>query len=437
MHAFKIILPFVSFLLFLSACVKDHPPMGNSVSSHSAEVVDKWITLQLRLIRNSTGIPNHSFGRQYAYSGIAALEAVAPGLPPGMRKHRAWNGLTGLPVAFHNIKMYYPASVNVALATMNRYLFPNASAADKSAIDSLEAALNQSFESKAQPAIIQKSREFGKAVAEAVYQWSEGDGYKNANAPYTPPTGPGLWAPTPPNNLAALTPFWGNNRTVVAGSISGAELPAPTPYSSEMSSPFYNIAKQVHGVSTVLTDDQKAMATFWRDVPGVSSPGHWLSILQQVMQQKKSKLDKAVIAYALTGAAINDAVIICWKMKYKYNLLRPITYIREMMGYGNWSSLLGTPNHPEYPSGHSSLSGAAAKAFELLFGNSGSFTDHTYDYMGLSPRTYSSYNAIGYEAGISRLYGGIHYQIAIDAGLWQGKKVTLNIFGEDDQVSLK
>jgi hypothetical protein len=177
-----------------------------------------------------------------------------------------------------------------------------------------------------------------------------------------------------------------------------------------------------------LTDEQKAMATFWRDVPGVTSPGHWLSIVRQAARQTKASLEKAAVAYAATGCSANDALITCWKAKYKYNLVRPITYIRNVMLISSWLSHLTTPAHPEYPSAHAVLSIAAGDAMQRVFGNVGSFTDHTYDYLGFAPRTYPSFIAIGEEAGNSRLYAGIHYQPSIDVGFAQGKKVTANIF---------
>jgi membrane-associated phospholipid phosphatase len=134
------------------------------------------------------------------------------------------------------------------------------------------------------------------------------------------------------------------------------------------------------------------------------------------------------LAYALTGAAVNDGLIGCFQVKYQYNLVRPITYIRETMGYANWNAVLATPAHPEYPSAHSALSAGAAYVFEKIFGKLPSFTDHTYDYLGFAPRTYTSFAAIAKEAGQSRLYGGIHYQLSIDAGLSQGRKIGENIF---------
>lgn len=414
--------------MVLVACSKNNSPHNGQASQYSSEVLDKWISMQIRLMKNATGIPNQAFSRHFAYAGITAIESIGPGVSQHAKKYRKWNGLTGLPVSSHFNNFYYPANVNAAMASINRLLFPNASVADKAAIDSLEHVLRQGFLALKPSNVINSSEAFGKAVANAVYNWAETDGYKNAGNSYTPPTGPGLWKPTPPAMSAASLPYTGLNRTVIAGSINNTMPGAPYAYSTDASSAFYQMVKQVYDVSQTLTPEQTSMATFWRDVPGATSPGHWLSIVQQVVKQTNSRLDKAAIAYALTGSAVNDALITCWKAKFHYSLVRPITYIREVMGFNTWNSYLGNPPHPEYPSAHSSLSAAAADVLERLFGNIGTFTDHTYDYLGLAPRTYSTLTAIGAEAGQSRLYAGIHYQASIDSGLAQGRKVSKNIF---------
>ncbi len=399
-----------------------------NASSYSADVIDKWITMQLRLMRDATGIANVAFSRYYAYSGIAALESLTPALPQKNALSKKWNGLTGLPTIESPKNYFWPASVNTALASMNRNIFTTASSIDKAAIDSLESALNTSF--LATKNAITRSNAFGKSVADAVFNWSETDGYKNASSSYTPPVGAGLWVPTPPALAAASTPYWGNNRFIVAGSGLNTQPDAPIAYSEDPSSSFFQMAKQVYDASQVLTADQTNMAFFWRDIPGVTSPGHWLSILQQVLAQTNSQLDKAALAYAVTGVCLSDACISCWQTKYNDNLVRPITYIRNVMGFTTWNSLLTTPAHPEYSSAHAVLSAATADAFTTLFGNIGSFTDHTYDYMGFPSRTYSSFTAIGVDAGNSRLYAGIHYQPSIDTGLIQGRKVTANILAK-------
>jgi hypothetical protein len=414
-----------------SSCTKQNEAnfkvnQGNHAGNYSSEVLDKWMTMQIRLMRNATGIPNQAFSRHFAYAGVAAFEAISPGVPPLNRMLKI-NGLTSLPVASPAVHYYLPANVNAALAAINRSMFPNANHSDKTAIDSLENALKQEFLTSRSLSVINASEKFGQDVATAVFQWSESDGYKTAGAPYSPPAGPGLWVPTAPAFANASTPYWGNLRPIIKGSTNNTEIPAPLPYSTDPNSGFYKMVKHVYDVSQTLTDAQKEMAVFWRDVPGVTSPGHWLSILQQAISKTNASLEKAAIAYALTGAAINDGLIACWKMKYHHNLIRPISFIRDVMGHGSWSTLLGTPPHPEYPSAHAVLSVAAGEVMDKIFSSVQGFTDNTYNYLGMAPRNYPSFSAIGHEAAQSRLYAGIHYQQGIDAGIWQGKKVSENI----------
>ncbi len=401
--------------------------LNKNASQFSSDVIDKWITMQLRLDRDAVGIPNVAFFRYYAYSGVAAFAAVAPGTNVGASFSGKLNRLTNLPQANALSLLYWPASVNTALAFMNRSIFTTASVADKAAIDSLETALNNSFLSKSNPAVIALSNAFGKEIATAVFNWSETDGYKNASNPYTPPVGKGLWVPTPPSFAPASTPYWGNNRPIIAGDIDNTQPGAPIAYSEDPNSAFYKMVNHVYTVSKHLTPSDSAQALFWRDLPGVTAAGHWLSILQQVLKQTNTKLDKAAFAYAITGVCLSDAAISCWQTKYHYNELRPITYIHNIIKDATWNSLLTTPAHPEYSSAHCATSGAAAKALTAIFGDIGSFTDHTYDYLGFAPRTYSSFHAIGEDVAQARVLAGIHYRPSCDTGLIQGRKVTANI----------
>lgn len=418
-------------IALLSACNKTNEPISQvkggpyQPSSFSAEVIEKWMAMQVRLMKNAAGIPNQAFSRHYVYSGIAALESIAPSLPASGAWTKKWNGLSGLPQAEPAKSYYWPANVNAALAAINRSMFPNASPADLAAVDSLENILHQGFLAHHDPSVVAASALFGKNVADAVYAWAQTDGHQHASDPYTIPVGPGLWVPT--SAAGPSTPYWGNNRPVITSSIVNTQPAAPISYSTEVNSPFYNMVAEVYEASQNLTPDQKAMAMFWRDVPGVTSPGHWLNILRQTVLQTNTSLAKAALAYALTGAAIHDGLISCWKTKYHFSLVRPVTYIRDVMGHTGWDTYLSTPPHPEYSSAHAVLSTAAAEVFEKLFGNIGSFTDHTFDYMGLASRTYSSFAAIGREASESRFYAGIHYRPSIEAGILQGKKVAGNI----------
>ena len=195
----------------------------------SSEPVLKWIDMQLRLIRTTSIAPPMMHARFYGYIGLALYEAVVPGMP-------AYQSLSGqlsmpsMPTTEPGFAYHWPTSANAALAYMNRNFFSTTSAANKASIDSLENALNAAFQQETNPAVFSRSVNFGKAVAQAVFNWAQTDGFNASNPVYTPPglqpnAPAGLWVPTPPNFPGAAGPYWGNNRTIVPGSLEGSAPP--------------------------------------------------------------------------------------------------------------------------------------------------------------------------------------------------------------------
>ncbi len=400
---------------------------GPHASTYDATVANTWMKLQVRIMATTSGIPNVAFSRQYVYSSIALYESVLPGMPSYQTLVGQLTSLPAMPPVTSNLEYHWASSANAALASIIKHMFPTTSAANIYSIDSLESAFNIQFAPTSNAAILARSVNFGKAVAQTVYDWSLTDGSNHASDPYTPLVGPGLWVPTPPAFAAASTPYWGNVRRMVSASGSNAQAAAPIAYSETVGSDFYNMVKEVYDVSQTLTSEQTAMAIFWRDLPGVSTPGHYLNILEQALETQHPSLEIAAMAYALCSITVYDAAISTWESKYTFNLVRPITYIRNVLGHPSWNSLLTTPAHPEYTSAHASLSAANADALESIFGANYSFTDHTHDYLGIAPRSFSSFRACGEDAANSRLYAGIHYQRSIDLGLIQGRTIAQNI----------
>ena len=402
-------------------------------SSYSSDVLDKWMAMQIRLMSTTIASFNGPFVRIYAYSGLAAYESVSPGISKKssfLITASALNKLPTMPEIDPAKNYYWPTSLNAAMATMNRFMFPTTSPANKSAIDSLENELKTIFSTETDPATIERSISFGKNIAQKIFAWAETDGSQQANRPYNPPSGPGKWIPTPPAFAKAVTPYWGNLRTMVIGSIINTQPPAPPPYSEDTASEFYKMIKEVYDVDQHLTPEQKDIILFWRDInPGITAPGHWLNILRQVFQKEKNniRLDKAAFVYALTGVALNDAWISCWKTRYEYNLIRPVTYIQNVMGKSEWLPLLSTPPHPEYTSGFACMAGAVCESLTAVFGNNYQMTDHTYDSYGMKPRSFDSFLAMAKEAGDSKFYSGIHYELSVNVGMKQGIDVAKNI----------
>ncbi len=404
---------------------------GAPTPSYSSEVLQKWMAIQIRLMSTTMANFNGPFVRIYAYTGIAAYFSVYEGIPKGSP---SWfstarlNNFPALPKIEATKSIHWPSSANAALAYMNRTMFAFTNPSNRFAVDSLENSLRTSFEKEGDTAGYAASAAYGRMVAQTIFYWAEADGYRNADAPFDPPKGPGSWVPTAPSFAKALTPYWGNLRTTVTGSNENTQPLPPPPYSEESGSEFYKMVMQVYNISQNLTPDQKNIGFFWKDInPGVTAPGHWLSVLRQVLILENPKLDKAAFAYCISGMALNDAWISSWKTRYTYNVMRPITYIREVMGHQDWLPLIGTPPHPEYPSGFATMAGAISEALTLVFGEEYAITDHTYDHLGMTPRKFNSFREMAKEAGNSKFYGGIHYQFSVDIGLQQGKEVTQNI----------
>jgi hypothetical protein len=211
---------------------------------------------------------------------------------------------------------------------------------------------------------------------------------------------------------------------------------APPAYSEDPDSAFYAEAMEVHDTTQSLTPEQEQIALFWADNGGETSTpvGHSVSILAQILEQENATLALAAEAYAKMGIAVADAIIGCWQSKFEYNLLRPVTYIQAVEDE-NWMPLLNTPPFPEYPSGHSVQSGAAAEVLTELFGEDYAFTDHTHDERGFTPREFASFSEFAAEAALSRLYGGIHFRAAIEQGLVQGECIGQQVISLDFRVS--
>jgi hypothetical protein len=436
---------FISITFLLISCQKENSlatreetAIGlnarNSTQGHlqqtktfSSNVAIEWLNMQVMQMRGYPGIVgNAAYSRHYAYSGIALYEAVVPGMPAYQSIASQLNGLSGLPKTKPGAPYHWAASANAALAYMNKKLFPGASVENKAKMDALEAHLLAQYSNEVDAVTIERSVEFGKAVAKVIFDWSETDGHQNINNSYSSPAGKSggiYWTAPNPMPVHSL-PYIGNLRRMVPGSGDGAELPPP-PYDD-----LTNMTLEVMNAKPAPGTNGYHMAFWWRDFPGTSTPGHYVSILRQVLQKEQPSLDVAALAYALGGIIDVDITISTWQDKYKYLLARPFNY-DDVIGQP-FTALLGAP-HPEYPAGHATLSSANAEAMTVIFGEDYSFTDSTFYGMALpngttlEPRHYSSFREAGEEAGWSRLYGGIHYRVSIERGFWQGRKVAHNI----------
>ncbi len=396
------------------ATLERHAPTGQ----YNAVVPLDWFGLVNRLSASERLTPPVA-SRILGYAGVTLYEAVVGGMPGYRSLAGQINNVRFVPEAHGNL--HWPTVANNALGTLLKGLFKEFSPSAEGALESLQNDYNYRFKAEISRELFFRSALHGKLVGAAILAQSRRDGYAELhNCSYTPPTGPGLWVPTPPAFAPALEPCWGQLRPFVLRSGEVCDPGPPPAYSEDPNSACFLEAQEVHDTGNNLTQEQKDIALFWADGAGtLTPPGHSISILSQIIREKNLKLDGAAEAYAKVGMAAADAFIACWNSKFRYNLLRPITYIRSLID-PNWTPLIATPPFPEYTSGHSAQSSAAAQVLTDLFGEL-AFTDHTHDARGLSSRSFDSFFDAAEEAAISRLYGGIHYRAAIENGIEQGK----------------
>lgn len=287
--------------------------------------------------------------------------------------------------------------------------------------------------------VLQDSKKYGEVVAAHIAAWAKEDQYKETrSAPkYTLVTGdPSRWIPTPPMYKEALEPHWQTIRPfAVDSSAQFTMLPFPK-YSPDKNSPFYKDLMETYSIGKNLSEEQKAIALFWDDnafalqvhghamfgVKKVTPGGHWMNIAAVAIRQKKRSVAEATESFARVAIAISDGFITCWYGKFATNRVRPETVINRELDE-KWMPFLQTPPFPEYPSGHSTISRAAAEILTQLHGESFAFKDTTNVRYGNKARSFTSFRQAADEASISRVYGGIHYRTGTDGGADLGKQV--------------
>ena len=419
--------------------------------------------------------------RLYAYSTIglyAGLSAADNSMPSLEGK---LNGIPKLPrsdgKAAYDPTLTLIATQQVLLDTLFADALPTTKSSLSTFLDSLkQARLALSIGSAEQ----QRSDSLGRLTALAIIGWSHTDGFDGSRGKkYVIPVGRGLWvndstAPVytpqsisgitqlvvpgnpanaagsgggsdrglildrqkragkttlPAVNMAGVTePYWGSLRPFAIATWN--ECPAaPAPdYDDKPGTAMYQEVKHVYDVSKTLTPEQRTIVLYWADNGGETGTpvGHWLSIAGQLISERNLSAEQAARTLMAVGVSMADAFIAAWGYKFEKNVVRPRTYIRAVIDK-NWEPMIPTPPFPEWVSGHSTTSAAAAEALGGMM-ESRAFVDSTALTIGHDVRKFESFRAAADEAGLSRIYGGIHYQVSnlsgAAAGRCIGKKVV-------------
>lgn len=399
------------------------------------QVLYAWYDLSLELVRHTATYTPPVASRAFAYLGLTAFEAVASGSSTITSLAGQLPQLGAVPNRQSNSRYDEAVVMHAALSAAVLNLFKNTGPTGRRAIDALTSKMSALIAQQVKPKILKRSTEYGNVVASHIHNWSMNDGGADVKlmgfaSDYKVDSAPGRWKPTGLVRLQQLPllPKWGENRTFAIANAATCSLPPPPTFSEEKTSAFYKEAFEVYDTVKKLTPEQKLIARFWSDDPMLSPtpPGHWMFIALDILKSKDLSLEDNVDLLARLGMGVSDAFVACWKSKFEYDLLRPVTYIKKVIDK-NWEPLLITPPFPEYPSGHSTQSGAAAAILTQFFGENFAFEDKTHVREKFKGKPFKSFWDAANEAGISRLYGGIHFRAAVERGLEQGRCVGLAV----------
>ena len=388
---------------------------GDVVSPSPPQVAADWVEAVYEVAqRDRLSAP--VVARLYAYTGVALYESLALGEPTS---DSAGLRLPGLP-SFDDERGRTFDATAVATSAHARVLLtvgPSLSPESVAQVRAVEQGhLNAQRAGGVTESVMARSAEVGQRIADAVVAWAAEDGFTQTRGRIynLPHTNPETWQPTPPLQMGALQPYWGTLRTVLVTTEDRAACPlAPPPaVSADPDSPFGRDVREVYDVSRALTAERMGIALHWEDAQGrTGTPaGHWMMIARQMMLERHMSPLQAARLYAVMGVVMHDAFVVTWGLKYHYLYPRPVTAIQAAL-QPTWVPAVVTPPFPEYPSGHSVVSPAAAVVLTDLVGGGG-FTDAT----AASRRSFASFREAAEEASISRLYGGIHFRPAIENG---------------------
>ena len=428
----------------LFSCQKEQalvPPEANHPTAYTAEVALKWNTVLLNLERFTPGYRPPVSARNIAYINLAAYESIQPGMEDLYHSFDGYFPGLDVPEPTAGVSYHWPSVLNATYAKILSDFFPTAPAAQQFELVRTESEFNDDFREYIGSEVVARSAEYGRRVATAVFRWSATDreGHeayrRNTDPNYVPPGGVGLWQPTFPDFSRALLPNWGKVRPFVAD-VTDVCSP-PLPMSSASSSALYqqalDVQRTVNQIKAGRLREEQWIADFWSDdcpILTFTPAGRWIAVANQVIVNNQANLAVAVETYARVGMAIADAGIRAWHEKYRFNVERPIDYIRRVFNDPTWNTVMCpdgsgqyfTPPFPAYPSGHATFGAAAAEVLTGIYGDQ-SMTDRCHEgrteFLG-TPRTFESFYEMAEENAYSRIPIGVHFAMDADAGLALG-----------------
>ncbi len=374
--------------------------------------------------------------RNYVYANIAAYECMAAGDSSFISLSGQIKHLPTMPKPIQGKEINFSLAALLSFTKVgNAVTFPEGS------MMGYYDELKKMADSIGIPAdILNNTIVYADSVVANIMRWSRKDNYAptRTSEKFTVLSAvEGRWIPTPPMYVSAIEPHWREIRPMVLDSASQFMPSRPPPFDiKNKNSVYYKALMEVKNTGDSLIAEQMHIAEFWDDNPfkmnvvghasyatkKFSPPGHWMNIVGIAAKSAGADFNTTIAAYTQTAITLFDAFISCWDEKYRSNYIRPETAINKYVT-DSWRPYIQTPPFPSYTSGHATISAASAEVMTDWFGDNLSFSDTSLLEFGIKSRVIQSFRKAAKEAGLSRLYGGIHYRFDNDEGNIAGIKI--------------
>lgn len=432
------VVAFAAIALFMLRCkgVDEQPTnlyQTNKTAAYSGTFAHDWIQLSDQCIKENNLAGPHA-ARAYGYLGLALWESLYNGIP-GAKSMAAQINDYPRAVPIDELKIY---DWGVVMSNTLRIVFPEVMEQITDAQRSAVVLLAERQEDKlsagiSERSVFDRSKALGIAIGQSIVARARKDGREIIRnivpqLPVRDAAHPWYWDRTT-YNQHPVEPMWGTLRTFVIAHSQVCEAEEPTPYSTASGSTFYKEAQEIYYMPR--SDQNKKLAYHFDNGPGrTSSPaGHWMSIAKQFLEKDDRDLAFCAKVYCLAGFAVADAYSSAWYMKYKYNMLRPATYIKEQFSTG-WEPILSTPPYPDYISASAILGGALPVVLVSELEDR-TFVDRThlgsalYTPEGgpflLPERQFESITHCGEQMAESRVVGGVQFRRSCEEGINSGR----------------
>lgn len=429
---------FMASVLFWTSCSKDETQDVNTLpielstktKAYDAKLAQDWMSLAYEAVKQR-GFFALDASRLYAYTSITLYESMVHGMDNGRSLNGQLQGLNNLPQPDVNKQYDWAIVMCHAAPIVMTHMLLDPDFSLRQRVKQFEIDQEKVIVDRFQPSqqVMLDSKNFGLALANAIIAYADADNTAAAKlVPYTMPgteNNPQYFDGNGTSNFFML-PFWWTARPLAINAYNICQPDGPYAYSEDPQNIYY---KDVQEVYEATQDPEKvAIGQFWANNPGVSGTpaGSWVGIANQLVDQYKLDIVQTLRMYTLLTIGTRDAFIVVWYTKYRWNLQRPVSYIRKVMGHEGWLSPVPTPPYPDYVSGTSANAGSSSAMLAHMFGTR-SFVDNQHADKGFSNRSFNNFNEAGIEAFHSRIYAGVHMRKACEDGFELGKCVANSI----------